>query len=519
MSSFPSPAIQQRILANVDKIYASDGHWLYGVSNQWMTNFKHQFKNESDVSQTSIENSCLPLTVDAKIENNDFISEKWWKIFVSWYGVERNTAIIRHPTSSAYLSIMDGNVQHTVLSHKEKDFLTISVCLLADYEDETLHKSIMLYGWDTFDFVEYQIRRLFKISPKCKSRLWINIQENGCDTIFDNLGELSGPVITKVSHHLPWMSKLLCARSQSTSPTEKNTSDPFSLFEHNVKVIVSLEKFAVDLTTNKNNAQGWIQHAIDLEGECDSIVTLATINDRWDELFTNYLDEFTKEVGDIAADKRGVLMDAAKEIVSEKVVQTEKLKAKMDEKMRWLDEREKRLNEREAAAISIEEDYKLKLVKYKEGLDSFMKEKNRLEAEWRNVWEQNRIKDSQMTLNIGGIRFTTSLTTLTNVQDSYFVHLFCGTHIPKPCEDGSYFFDRDGTHFRYILNYLRNGPNTITSIPNDETILHELLGEAKYYRLSELETLIQEKIDTPKVEMVGDMEYVSYPSCSSLSSK
>jgi hypothetical protein len=64
------------------------------------------------------------------------------------------------------------------------------------------------------------------------------------------------------------MSKLLCARGQSTSPTEKNTSDPFSLFEHNVKVIVSLEKFAVDLTTNKNNAQGWIQHAIDLEGEC-----------------------------------------------------------------------------------------------------------------------------------------------------------------------------------------------------------------------------------------------------------
>jgi hypothetical protein len=99
-------------------------------------------------------------------------------------------------------------------------------------------------------------------------------------------------------HHtmIQKFSKLLCARGQSTSPTEKNTSDPFSLFEHNVKVIVSLEKFAVDLTTNKNNAQGWIQHAIDLEGECDSIVTLATINDRWDELFTNYLDEFTKEV-------------------------------------------------------------------------------------------------------------------------------------------------------------------------------------------------------------------------------
>jgi hypothetical protein len=92
--------------------------------------------------------------------------------------------------------------------------MTLTLCSKSDYEDESLHKSIMLYGWDTFDFVEYQIRRLFKISPKCKSRLWINIQENGCDTIFENLGELSGPVITKVSHHLPWMSKLLCARGK-----------------------------------------------------------------------------------------------------------------------------------------------------------------------------------------------------------------------------------------------------------------------------------------------------------------
>ena len=32
--------------------------------------------------------------------------------------------------------------------------------------------------------------------------------------------------------------------------------------------------------------------------------------------------------------------------------------------------------------------------------------------------------------------------------------MFSGRFDSKPAEDGSYFIDRDGTHFRYILNYL-----------------------------------------------------------------
>ena len=35
--------------------------------------------------------------------------------------------------------------------------------------------------------------------------------------------------------------------------------------------------------------------------------------------------------------------------------------------------------------------------------------------------------------------------------------MFSGRHALEPQEDGSFFIDRDGTHFRHILNYLRTG--------------------------------------------------------------
>jgi len=52
----------------------------------------------------------------------------------------------------------------------------------------------------------------------------------------------------------------------------------------------------------------------------------------------------------------------------------------------------------------------------------------------------------------------------------------------KPSEDGSYFIDRDGTHFRYILNYLRTGQ---LIVPKDEMvrIREELLAEAEFYQV------------------------------------
>ena len=58
--------------------------------------------------------------------------------------------------------------------------------------------------------------------------------------------------------------------------------------------------------------------------------------------------------------------------------------------------------------------------------------------------------------------------------------MFSGRFETKPSEDGSYFIDRDGTHFRYILNYLRTGQ---LIVPKDEIVREELLAEAEFYQV------------------------------------
>ena len=58
--------------------------------------------------------------------------------------------------------------------------------------------------------------------------------------------------------------------------------------------------------------------------------------------------------------------------------------------------------------------------------------------------------------------------------------MFSGRHEVQTTEDGSFFIDRDGTYFRFILNYLRNGE---LILPDGATFLKELEAEAKFYQL------------------------------------
>ena len=69
---------------------------------------------------------------------------------------------------------------------------------------------------------------------------------------------------------------------------------------------------------------------------------------------------------------------------------------------------------------------------------------------------------STIKLNVGGQYFTTTLQTLTKDKGSMLHAMFSSRFDSKPAEDGSYFIDRDGTHFRYILNY---SSNRVSSYP------------------------------------------------------
>ena len=85
-----------------------------------------------------------------------------------------------------------------------------------------------------------------------------------------------------------------------------------------------------------------------------------------------------------------------------------------------------------------------------------------------------------VNLNVGGHHFTTSVQTLTKDSNSMLAAMFSGRFELEPYEDGAFFIDRDGTHFRYVLNYLRTGKLTL---PEDATFLKELQEEAEFYQI------------------------------------
>ena len=87
---------------------------------------------------------------------------------------------------------------------------------------------------------------------------------------------------------------------------------------------------------------------------------------------------------------------------------------------------------------------------------------------------------STVKLNVGGQVFTTSLETMKKDAGSMLNAMFSGRFDTKPAEDGSYFIDRDGTHFRYILNYLRTGK---LILPEDKVLKKEVLEEARFYQI------------------------------------
>ena len=88
-----------------------------------------------------------------------------------------------------------------------------------------------------------------------------------------------------------------------------------------------------------------------------------------------------------------------------------------------------------------------------------------LEAERRN-WEEERERvkqttmfDKVVTLDVGGgggTKYRATLSTLTKYPDSMLGVMFSGRHDLPQQEDGSYFIDRHGEPFQYILMYLRD---------------------------------------------------------------
>jgi hypothetical protein len=128
-----------------------------------------------------------------------------------------------------------------------------------------------------------------------------------------------------------------------------------------------------------------------------------------------------------------------------------------------------------------------------EQTEALQRQRERLEQEKQLLGKISFDREKKIIVNVGGSRFETTIVTLTKDFDSMLATMFSGRFpLHKDEVDASYFIDRDGTHFRYVLNYLRGGSNH--HLPSNREVLEELLAEAEFYQLQGLVLAIKAKL-------------------------
>lgn len=108
--------------------------------------------------------------------------------------------------------------------------------------------------------------------------------------------------------------------------------------------------------------------------------------------------------------------------------------------------------------------------------------------------------NDRILLDIGGVHYSTTLSTLRSVPHSYFDNMFNSELYGEPEKDsitGRYFVDRNGTLFQYILDFLRYKASLSSSskgtmdklqdgnfmLPVDRELRRRILVEANYFGL------------------------------------
>jgi hypothetical protein len=110
----------------------------------------------------------------------------------------------------------------------------------------------------------------------------------------------------------------------------------------------------------------------------------------------------------------------------------------------------------------------------------------------------NATTPNVIELNVGGVFYTTALSTLTREEDSNLASIFREKSCLERDAKGKYFLDRDGVLFRYILDFLRN---QALVLPEGFRERERLRQEANFFGLSNLEKAILEQTGTIRTQI------------------
>lgn len=127
---------------------------------------------------------------------------------------------------------------------------------------------------------------------------------------------------------------------------------------------------------------------------------------------------------------------------------------------------------------------------FRTATEAFQQQQRRFEETIAQMDKYTKVhgEGNVVKLNVGGVTFQTTSTTLTSQPDSMLSAMFSGRYKLPTDEKGRIFIDRDGTNFRYILNFLRDGT---LNAPYDQILLMDLLQEAQFYQLHQLVQLVK----------------------------
>lgn len=115
-------------------------------------------------------------------------------------------------------------------------------------------------------------------------------------------------------------------------------------------------------------------------------------------------------------------------------------------------------------------------------MEEVKRKRSELDAEIQAMHNLNQIQQNMVDLNVGGVHYTTSISTLRRQPNSFLDSMFSGRYELQRCPDGRVFIDRDGDIFSYVLAYLRDGTIPV-GIETEVRLLRRLKQEFEFFSL------------------------------------
>ncbi|XP_045169072.2 uncharacterized protein LOC123531853 [Mercenaria mercenaria] len=503
---------QRAIMKNLSsrRLKTSD-YWEYAVSMSWLESWdsciSHSLSLEHD---NGFEDKGIskPVSMSRDDAENVYIPESQWQIYLTLFGIASDHELRRRPIYSLYSSLdSDRNLYGDhVIADKELDCLPI---LVADINDiatgNPIQKQISVFAWDSLAYIGKQAKTVLHIKRKVQVRLWLCIlpKDQRREMIIEPIVHDKQTLLCKLMELVPIIKDLMKQRSNQINPKyivkgkEEKSEKRKPLWEdfsellqaNSACIAIGIERIGLNIKTPDSEGMTNTENFDD--DQLESIVMITSIQNEWEDVLTTFVEKYTEDMsGNIEALKEK-LVNSAKSVVGEKMNEISEIREDFEKRFSMLEERENAVRAKENENNEKEADIADRLSKFKRGLEDFQKQKKKFADEVERMEAQNKIADSRVTLNIGGILYTTSVETLTKEEGSLLAMMFGGRHAVKREPDGTYFIDRDGVNFRYILNYLRDGTDSVEALPKEEKLIKELKIEAKYYGLTALEKLLQ----------------------------